>query len=103
MREARCHHQHPWLVSSASSGSIAGLLVAVLGLPLAMIPESRGLRVIAQADPNNLMVRKRQLTASSLILISDCWMRMRHKCCLKVIYHFSTCIVFPQDSSLSAE
>lgn len=54
MREARCHHQHPWLVSAASSGSIAGLLVAVLGLPLAMIPESRGLRVIAQADPNNV-------------------------------------------------
>lgn len=54
MREARCHHEHPWLVSSASSGSIAGLLVAVLGLPQAMLPESRGLRVIAQADPNNV-------------------------------------------------
>lgn len=56
MREACCHHEHPWLllVSSASSGSIAGLLVAVLGLPQAMLPESRGLRVIAQADPNNV-------------------------------------------------
>lgn len=56
MHEARCHHEHPWvlLVSPASSGSIAGFLVAVLGVPQATLPESRGLRVIAQADPNNV-------------------------------------------------